>query len=66
MSALRTVGVPYTDADIAGAQAAVAGKAEIEAVVAYLQQLGLLIPANADVLPVEDNVSPIVENPAEK
>jgi hypothetical protein len=31
-----------------------------------LQQLGLLIPANADVLPVEDNVSPIVENPAEK
>ena len=66
MSALRTVGVPYTDADIAGAQAAVAGKAEIEAVVAYLQQLGLLIPANADVLPVENNASPIVENPAEK
>ena len=43
MIALRRVGVPYTDADIAGAQAAVAGKSEIDAVVAYLQQLGTLI-----------------------
>jgi cytochrome c oxidase cbb3-type subunit 2 len=43
MSALRTVGVPYTDEDIAGAAAAVEGKKEIDAVVAYLQQLGLLI-----------------------
>ena len=44
MQALRMVGVPYTDADIAGAQAAVAGKPEIEAIVAYLQQLGTVIP----------------------
>lgn len=44
MRALRTLGVPYTDADIAGAQAAVAGKPEIDAVVAYLQQLGKVIP----------------------
>jgi len=43
MAALRAVGVPYTDADIAGAAAAVEGKREIDAVVAYLQQLGTLI-----------------------
>jgi cytochrome c oxidase cbb3-type subunit 2 len=43
MSVLRTLGVPYTDEDIAGAQAAVAGKKEIDALVAYLQQLGTLI-----------------------
>jgi len=43
MTALRSVGVPYTDDDIAGAQAAVDGKKEIEAVVAYLQQLGTLL-----------------------
>ncbi len=46
MRALRELGVPYTDADIAGAQAAVAGKLEIDALIAYLQQLGTLIPAN--------------------
>ncbi|QFU76540.1 cytochrome-c oxidase, cbb3-type subunit II [Halioglobus maricola] len=43
MEALRTVGVPYTDDDIAGAKAAVEGKKEIDALVAYLQQLGLLL-----------------------
>lgn len=43
MEALRKVGVPYTDEDIAGAQAAVAGHSEVDAVVAYLQQLGILI-----------------------
>lgn len=32
--------VPYTDADIAGAKEAVAGKTEMEAVIAYLQSLG--------------------------
>jgi len=40
MRALRAVGVPYADEDIAGAQDAVAGKTEMEAMVAYLQQLG--------------------------
>ncbi len=40
MSALRIVGVPYTDDQIEGAQAAVAGKTEMQAVIAYLQQLG--------------------------
>jgi len=43
MSALRKVGVPYTDADIAGAADAVKGKTEIEALVAYLQQLGTVL-----------------------
>lgn len=43
MRALRTVGVPYTDADIEEAKTAVQGKHEIDAVVAYLQQLGLLL-----------------------
>ena len=41
--ALRTVGVPYTDEDIAGAAEAVKGKTEIEALIAYLQNLGTLI-----------------------
>ena len=43
MRALRSVGVPYTDEDIAGASDAVKGKTEIEALVAYLQQLGTVI-----------------------
>ena len=43
MEALRSVGVPYTDDDIAGASAAVKGKTEIEAMVAYLQQLGTVL-----------------------
>lgn len=45
MAALRKVGVPYTDEDIAGAAAAVDGKKEVDALVAYLQQLGTLITA---------------------
>ncbi|MET1076434.1 MAG: cytochrome-c oxidase, cbb3-type subunit II [Pseudomonas sp.] len=40
LEAMRTLGVPYSDADIAGAQAAVAGKSEMDALVAYLQVLG--------------------------
>lgn len=43
MAALRKVGVPYTDEDIAGAARAVEGKMEIDALVAYLQQLGILL-----------------------
>ena len=42
MAALRKVGVPYTDEDIAGATAAVKGTTEIDALVAYLQNLGTL------------------------
>jgi cytochrome c oxidase cbb3-type subunit 2 len=40
MQALRTIGVPYSDDDIAGAAAAVAGKSELDALIAYLQGLG--------------------------
>ena len=42
MAALRAVGVPYTDEDIAGAKDAVDGMAEIDALIIYLQQLGTL------------------------
>ncbi len=44
MEALRVVGVPYTDEDIAGAEEAVKGKTEVEALVAYLQYLGTWMP----------------------
>ncbi len=43
IEAMRWLGVPYTDADISGAVAAVKGKTEMEAVVAYLQVLGTSI-----------------------
>ncbi len=45
MEALRMVGVPYTDADIAGAAAAVEGKSELDALIAYLQGLGTNLKA---------------------
>jgi cytochrome c oxidase cbb3-type subunit II len=41
MRALRTVGVPYTDVEIAAAADVVRGKTEMEALIAYLQGLGL-------------------------
>ena len=40
MRALRTVGVPYSDADIAGAKEQLKGKTEMDALIAYLQGLG--------------------------
>jgi cytochrome c oxidase cbb3-type subunit 2 len=43
MKALRAVGVPYTDADIAGATDAVKGKTEMDALIAYLQGLGVYL-----------------------
>ena len=45
MAALRKVGVPYTDDDIAGASAAVEGKTEMDALIAYLQGLGTNVGA---------------------
>ena len=41
MTGLRTVGTPYTDEQINGAAAQVKGKTEMEAVIAYLQVLGI-------------------------
>ncbi|MDF3022407.1 MAG: cytochrome-c oxidase, cbb3-type subunit [Steroidobacteraceae bacterium] len=40
MRALRKIGVPYTDEDIVGAEDAVRGKTDLDALVAYLQGLG--------------------------
>ncbi len=40
MRALRKVGVPYTDAEIAGAKEEVKDKTELECLIAYLQGLG--------------------------
>ncbi|MEQ1767584.1 MAG: cytochrome-c oxidase, cbb3-type subunit II [Methylotenera sp.] len=41
MRALRKVGVPYTDEQIASAAADVKGKTELDALIAYLQVLGI-------------------------
>jgi len=43
MRALRTLGAPYSDAEIAGAAEAVKGRSELEAVIAYLQVLGTAV-----------------------
>jgi len=43
MKALRMVGVPYTDEDINSARDLVIGKSEVDALVAYLQQLGTVL-----------------------
>lgn len=41
LTTLQTLGVPYSDAEIAGAKEAVTGKTEMEALIAYLQVLGI-------------------------
>ena len=43
MRALRRVGVPYTDAEIARAREELEGKTEEDAMIAYLQNLGLAL-----------------------
>lgn len=43
LKVMRMLGVPYTDADIAGAEDAVKGKTELDALIAYLQCLGTSI-----------------------
>jgi cytochrome c oxidase cbb3-type subunit 2 len=43
MTALRKVGVPYTDAEIAAASGDVKGATEMTALVAYLQVLGTAV-----------------------
>ena len=43
MRALRKVGVPFTDEQIASAPADIKGKTEMDALVAYLQSLGLAL-----------------------
>jgi cytochrome c oxidase cbb3-type subunit 2 len=41
MRALRKVGVPYTDAQIDSANEELKGKTEMDAMIAYLQVLGI-------------------------
>ena len=43
LRALRTLGVPYTDEQIAGSEEATQGKTEMDALVAYLQGMGLAL-----------------------
>jgi cytochrome c oxidase cbb3-type subunit 2 len=43
MGALRKVGVPYSDDDISKSAEAVSGKTEMQALIAYLQMLGLAL-----------------------
>ncbi len=43
MRTLRTLGAPYTDAQIEGAEKAIQGKTELDALVAYLQGMGLAL-----------------------
>ncbi|MCD2341153.1 cytochrome-c oxidase, cbb3-type subunit II [Ideonella azotifigens] len=40
LKAMQRLGVPYTDANVAGSAEAVTGKTELDALVAYLQSLG--------------------------
>ncbi len=67
MRALRRVGVPYTDADLAAAPAAVDGKTKMDALVAYTLTLGKAVdrarkmPAKVDLaepnpLPATDEI----------
>lgn len=44
MRALKRLGDPYSDEDVAGVAAAVAGKSEMDALIAYLQGLGRHAP----------------------
>lgn len=43
MRALRRIGVPYTDQDLAAAADSVKGKSEMDALIAYLQGLGTVL-----------------------
>jgi cytochrome c oxidase cbb3-type subunit 2 len=43
MRALRRVGVPYADPEIAGAKKELEGKTELDALIAYLQGLGTVL-----------------------
>ncbi len=45
MNGLRTLGVPYNDNEISAAPAAIKGKTELDALIAYLQGLGIELQA---------------------
>jgi cytochrome c oxidase cbb3-type subunit 2 len=48
MRALRAIGVPYADADIAEARAQLQGKTEADALISYLQVLGTALKSKAN------------------
>jgi cytochrome c oxidase cbb3-type subunit 2 len=48
MRALRTVGVPYSDAEIAASRDELKGKTEMDALIAYLQVLGTALKSKAN------------------
>jgi cytochrome c oxidase cbb3-type subunit II len=48
MRALRAIGVPYADAEIAGARAELQGKTEADALISYLQVLGTALKSKAN------------------
>jgi cytochrome c oxidase cbb3-type subunit 2 len=54
MRGLRRLGDPYTDEDIAGAPEVLVGKTEMDALVAYLQGLGVRPAASAEVAATQD------------
>lgn len=43
LSAMRVVGVPYTEEDIANADEAIKGYTEMDAIIAYMQALGTMV-----------------------
>ena len=59
MRVLRRLGDPYSDADIVAAPGAVKGKTEMDALIAYLQGLGIKNePTVADGVPANDGGAP--------
>src|SRR5574343_296055 len=58
MTALRKVGVPYSDEEIQGARKALEGKTELEAVIAYLQGLGTALNAGKPAAPAVAAAAP--------
>lgn len=61
MRVLRFLGDPYSEAEIAAAPAAVAGKTELDAIVAYLQGLGVRnapAPAGTTVIGTTEAAAP--------
>jgi cytochrome c oxidase cbb3-type subunit II len=70
MEVLRTLGAPYTDEEIASSVEAVKGKTQMEAVIAYLQVLGIhrsaSRPAAAAAMPqVSTEVAAVQPAPAQ-
>jgi cytochrome c oxidase cbb3-type subunit 2 len=55
MRALQALGDPYTDGQIAGAAGEVAGRTELDAVVAYLQGLGRHAPTGGSSTDMGEN-----------